>query len=48
MLLLMMLALTACYGGGGGPPAEDRIQFERNTEFDGESLRVFLTLEDGT
>ena len=48
MLLLMMLALTACYGGGGGPPAEGRIQFERNSEFDGESLRVFLTLEDGT
>ncbi len=50
VLLVMMLALTACMGSGGGssPPAEDRIQLERNTEFDGESLRFFISLDDGT
>ena len=48
VLLVMSLLLTACMGSGGsGPPAEERIQLERNTEFDGESLRFFVTLPDG-
>ena len=49
VLLVMSLLLTACMGSGGsGPPAEERIQLERNTEFDGENLRFFVTLDDGT
>ena len=49
MLLVMMLALTACYGGGGsGPPDGVPINLYRNTEFDGENLRLFVNLEDGT
>ena len=47
MLLVMMLALTACYGGGGSP-AGVPIKLERNTEFDGENLRFFVSLDDGT
>ncbi|MDE0332283.1 MAG: hypothetical protein OXL41_10485 [Nitrospinae bacterium] len=47
VLFVMSLLLTACYGSGVVPPAEDRIQLERNTEFDGESLRFFVTLPDG-
>ncbi len=45
-LLLAALALAAC--SRVLPPEEDRIQLERNTEFDGSELRFFLTLEDGT
>ena len=49
MLLVMLLALAACMGSGGsGPPTEGGIRFERNTEFDGQSLRVFISLDDGT
>ena len=49
MLLVMLLALTACASGGGnGPLAEGGIMLERNTEFDGENLRFFVTLDDGT
>ena len=47
MLLVMMLALTACYGGGSGTPDGVPIRLERNTEFDGENLRFFVTLPDG-
>ena len=40
MLFVILLVLTACASGGGnGPPAEGGIQLERNSEFDGESLR---------
>ena len=48
-LLVMSLLLTACLGSGGsGAPAGVPIMLERNTEFDGDSLRFFLTLDDGT
>ncbi len=46
-LILAALALAACSGGGGGPE-ESRIEFERNSQFSTEYLRVFLNLEDGT
>ena len=46
ILLLAALALSAC--SRVLPPEEDRIQLERNTEFDGRELRFFLTLQDGT
>ena len=49
MLLVMVLVLTACGSRSGPPPPpEGFIQLERNTEFDGESLRFFVTLDDGT
>ena len=49
MLLVMMLALTACYGGGGGgSPGGVPIKLQKNTEFDGENLRVFVRYSDGT
>ncbi len=49
VLLVLSLLLTACMGSGGsGPPPEGGIMLERNTEFDGESLRFFVTLDDGT
>ena len=47
MLLVMMLALTACMGSGSGPPEGVPIKLERNTEFDGESLRLFVRFRDG-
>ena len=48
-LFVMMLALTACMGSGGsGPPDGAPINLYRNTEFDGENLRFFVNLADGT
>ncbi len=48
-LLVMSLLLTACIGSGGGGSADGvPIMLERNTEFDGESLRFFVTLDDET
>ena len=46
MLLVLVLALTAC--GSHDRLVDDSIQFERNSEFDGATLRMFLTLDDGT
>ena len=48
VLLVMMLALTACMGSGGGPPEGVPINLYRNTEFDGENLRLFVNLSDGS
>lgn len=55
ILLVLVPVLTACtdrdyplYPPSKEPPSEGRIQFERNSEFDGETLRVFLTLQDRT
>ncbi|MCY4381987.1 MAG: hypothetical protein OXE44_02415 [Nitrospinae bacterium] len=49
VLLVMSLLLTACMGSGAGGSADGvPITLERNTEFDGESLRFFVTLDDGT
>ena len=45
--LVLVLAASACTHHGGPPTAEeDGIHFERNTEFSGPRLRVFLTLDD--
>ena len=46
--LVLVLAASACTHHGGPATAEDAIQFERNTEFSGPRLRVFLTLQDGS
>ena len=51
ILLIAVLALTAgaCAGRSSAPQSahEGRIQHERNSEFSGPWLRVFLTLKDG-
>ena len=49
LLLVIVLALTAsaCVRRDD-PPPEHIIQLERNTEFDGANLRLFVTLDDGT
>lgn len=47
VLLAAALAATACADRVEHPP-EDRIQLERNSEFDGGTLRFFVELEDGT
>ncbi len=44
----MAFLLTACMGGGGGSPEGALIKLERNTEFDGESLKLFVRFRDGT
>ena len=46
-LLVLALALTACAGREIAQP-DDSFQLERNTEFDGGTLRFFVTLDDGT
>lgn len=45
VLAACVVALAAC-GGGYMPP--QAFQLERNTQFDGEKLRFFTTLDDGT
>ena len=49
VLLVVALALAAagCVNRSEEPP-EERIRFERNSEFDGNTLRFFVKLEDGT
>lgn len=52
-VLILALAASACTYRSDLPPSapkgaeEDDIHFERNTEFTGPRLRVFVTLEDG-
>ena len=46
-LLLAVLALGAC-GDRTASTSDDRFRLERNTEFDGAKLRVFVTLNDGS
>ncbi len=50
ILLTIVVALTAgaCSRFDDDPPPDDTITFERNSEFSGPRLRVFLTLDDGT
>ena len=50
VLLVAALALTAagCADRTEAPPDDRRIGLERNSEFDGATLRFFVTLEDGT
>ena len=43
--LILVLALTAC---SSGPPEQEAFQLERNTEFDGSTLRFFVTLDDAS
>ena len=49
---LLALALSACSRPAAlppeDPPDEDFVQLERNTRFDGTSLEMFVTLDDGT
>lgn len=47
VLLVIMLVLAAC-ARRDDPPTEGFLQLERNTEFDGANLWVFVTLDDGT
>ena len=47
VLLGLVLALTACANREAVGP-DDSFQLERNTEFDGATLRFFVTLDDGT
>ena len=47
VLLGLVLALTACASREAVEP-DDSFQLERNTEFDGGTLRFFVTLDDGT
>ena len=47
VLLGLVLALTACTGRELVDPG-DSFRLERNTEFDGGTLRFFVTLDDGT
>ena len=44
------LTTVACARRDDPPPPADEgsIRFERNSEFSGPRLRVFLTLDDGT
>lgn len=46
VLLLVALAAAAC--SRTLPPEEDRFQLEQNSEFDGQKLRFFVALDDGT
>ena len=50
LAILLVLAAGACSRRDDPPPPADegRIQHDRNSEFSGPRLRVFLTLEDGT
>ncbi len=49
VLLIALLALTAvgCADRSDEPPDDRIINLERNSEFDGATLRIFVTLEDG-
>ncbi len=47
ILLVAVLVLTACTSRHDSP-SEGPIQLERNSEFNGEKLRFFVTLDDGT
>ena len=47
ILLVAALVLSACTNQVD-PPNAGFLQLERNTEFDGAKLRVFVTLDDGT
>ena len=44
VLVVCALALTAC---AGGSPPDEAFRLDRNTEFDGEKLRLFVMWDDG-
>ncbi len=43
----LVLGMSGCVGSRSPADDEGRIDFERNSEFAGPKLRVFVTLEDG-
>ncbi|MDE0241254.1 MAG: hypothetical protein OXQ84_13850 [bacterium] len=45
ILVACVLALTAC---SGGTPPDEVFRLDRNTDYDGEKLRFFVELDDGT
>ena len=45
---VLIMSVSACGGRNERPEDTGPINFERNSEFSGPNLRVFLTLEDGT
>ena len=50
MSIAIVMTTAACAGGGMAPPPpepEGRISFERNTSFDGETLRIEFETEEG-
>ena len=47
VLLVLTLVLAGCITRVQQTP-DDSFQLERNTEFDGAHLRMFVTLDDGT
>ncbi|MCY3702861.1 MAG: hypothetical protein OXG16_09290 [Rhodospirillales bacterium] len=49
LAVILVLTASACAGIGTSPPPPDQdgISFERNSEFSGPSLRVFVQLDDG-
>ena len=47
VLLVSVMVLTGCLAGGDRT-IDDSFQLERNSEFDGAVLRMFVTLDDGT
>ena len=46
--IVLMLTASACGTGPQATSDDEGIRFERNSEFQGPHLRVFLTLKDGT
>ena len=49
LLALMAVTVGACTTGGSpGTAMQDEIRFERNSEFSGPRLRMFVTLQDGS
>ena len=49
LLALMAVTVGACATGGSpGTAMQDEIRFERNSEFSGPRLRMFVTLQDGS
>lgn len=50
LAVITLLTASACarIGGSPPPPDQDGISFERNSEFSGPSLRVFVQLDDGS
>ena len=48
--IALVMTATACAGGGMFPPTpepEGRLSFDRNTSFDGETLRIEFDTEEG-
>ena len=48
LVVAAALTMSACANRDDVPPADEGIRFERNTEFSGPYLRVFISANDGT